>query len=207
MCICVCLVHVIVDGTNKEIKLTQTYIILYTSHYYCVVVYLYPAISDDGKCWARQFGCHCYCWCWWWLVESHACILYMLLALWCFEIELPKHMNRAQRTGWQWEKHRLEIFFGGQYGNINRNWRFRFIAHYYWFLLRSLTRPIEITKRSSRSIVCLFLPLSFSVCACAFPFLSCCLFNLFPLEMPTPNTNIQNTFIQKHTIDIFMHLI
>lgn len=66
--------------------------------------------------------------------------------------------------------------------NINRNWRFRFIAHYYWFLLHSLTKAIENQKDR-----------------CYIFFLFCCVSLQFPLEMPTHNrkserkNNLRNT--------------
>lgn len=61
------------------------------------------------------------------------------------------------------KKARMRFSCARQYGNINRNWRFHFIAHYYWFLLRSLSRSIEIKDDAPPFRLFRFRFLSFSL--------------------------------------------
>lgn len=85
----------------------------------------------------------CVIWCWLWLSIPKFCpINWMKFP---YKIGVDPYHNRT------WPKD-IKYFMCSAYCmwflvdgiNINRNWRFHFIAHYYWFLLHSLTKPIEI---------------------------------------------------------------
>lgn len=107
--------------------------------------------------------------------------------LFCFGYRNEKHMRTEMRWGRIGHTHTHiqpmdVISCVADSININRNWRFRFIAHYYWFLLHSLTKAIENQKDR-----------------CYIFFLFCCVSLQFPLEMPTHNrkserkNNLRNT--------------
>lgn len=80
------------------------------------------------------------------------------------------HSVYMERHAWKrkkknrYEEPHMWMWFLVDSRNINRNWRFRFITHYYWFLLRSLTRAIEITMIAI--FFCLFVDMRMCLCVC-----------------------------------------
>lgn len=134
----------------------------------------------------------------------HACMCVHTNYFSCWKSSVEAHEkkryedNNNDNGDGNGEKSWMRFSCARQYGHINRNWRFHFIAHCYWFLLRSLTRSIEI-KETHRPFVRFHFFLSLFITLSSFlsrSFGRFNLFNLFALEMSTPYTTWNRKTIQ-----------